>query len=228
MTQKQPKPEEIVVFSILKASQCSECGIQLEPGAWLKTEGDKALCLSCADLDLLVYLPSGNTALTRRTSKYTTLKAVLVRFSRSRQRYERQGILVEEAALQKAEADCLADAEVRERQRLRSAEKRTQQDKKYIQEFAQQISRQYPACSVAEAETIATHACQKYSGRVGRSAAAKDFDPAVIELAVVAHIRHVHTRYDEMLGNGWDRQEAREAIASDAQAVLSQWSTPFS
>jgi hypothetical protein len=76
---------------------------------------------------------------------------------------------------------------------------------------------------VAEVEAIATHACQKYSGRVGRSAAAKDFDPAVVELAVVAHIRHVHTRYDEMLGSGWDRQEAREAIASDVQAVIEQW-----
>jgi hypothetical protein len=54
----------------------------------LKKEAEKALCLSCADLDHLVYLPQGNTAMTRRASKYTTLRAILVRFSRSRQRYE--------------------------------------------------------------------------------------------------------------------------------------------
>jgi hypothetical protein len=220
---QQPKLEEIVVFSILKASQCSECSIHLEPGDWLKTEGDKALCLSCADMDHLVYLPSGNTALTRRSSKYTTLKAVLLRFSRSRKRYERRGILIEESALHRAEAECLADAEVRERQRLRSAEKRDQQDTEYIQEFAQQIQQQYRGCPVAEAEAIANHACQKYSGRVGRSAAAKEFEATVIELAVVAHIRHTHTRYDEMLASGWDRHEARGAIAADVQAVIEQW-----
>jgi hypothetical protein len=225
MVQKQPKPEEIVVFSILKASQCSECSTQLEPGDWLRTEGDKALCLSCADLDHLVYLPSGNTALTRRASKYTTLKAVLLRFSRSRQRYERQGIFVEESALQKAEADCLADAEVRERQRLRSADKRAQQDAEYIREFAQQIQQQYPGCPIAEAEAITNHACQKYSGRVGRSAAAKEFEATMIELAVIAHIRHTHTRYDEMLAGGWERHEAREVIAADVQTVLAQWRT---
>jgi hypothetical protein len=223
MVEKQPKPEEIVVFSILKESQCAECGIQLAPGDWLKTEGDKALCLSCADLDHLVYLPSGNTALTRRASKYATLKAVLLRFSRSRQRYERQGILIEEPALHRAEADCLADAEVRERQRLRSADKRAQQDAEYIREFAQQIQQQYPGCPVAESEAIANHACQKYSGRVGRSTAAKEFEATVIELAVVAHIRHTHTHYDEMLASGWERHEARGAIVADVQAVLQQW-----
>jgi hypothetical protein len=34
---------------------------------------------------------------------------VVVRFSRARKRYERQGILVEEAALEQAEAQCLDD-----------------------------------------------------------------------------------------------------------------------
>lgn len=174
-------------------------------------------------MEHLVYLPSGNTALTRRASKYTTLKAVLLRFSRSRQRYERQGILIEESALHRAEAECLADAEVRERQRLRSVEKRAQQDAEYIQEFAQQIQQQYPGCPVDEAEAIANHACQKYSGRVGRSAAAKEFEATMIELAVIAHIRHIHTRYDEMLASGWERHEARDAIAADVQAVLEQW-----
>src|SRR5512138_1286383 len=38
----------------------------------------------------------------RRASRYSSLKAVLVRFSRSRNRYERQGVLVEEAALARA------------------------------------------------------------------------------------------------------------------------------
>jgi len=36
-----------------------------------------------------------------------------VRFSRARRRYERQGVLVDEAALARAEAECLSDADAR-------------------------------------------------------------------------------------------------------------------
>ena len=62
--------------------------------------------MQCADLDHLVYLPAGDAALTRRAKRASRLSAVVVRFSRSRQRYERQGILVEEEALEAAEAEC--------------------------------------------------------------------------------------------------------------------------
>jgi hypothetical protein len=55
---------------------------------------------------------------------------------------------------------------------------------------------------------IAEHACRKYSGRVGRSAAAKQFDEQAIQLAVVAHIRHRYIRYDELLFKGWDRMKS--------------------
>ena len=40
-------------------------------------------------------LPAGDMALTRRATKYSGKSATVVRFSRSRGRYERQGILVE-------------------------------------------------------------------------------------------------------------------------------------
>ena len=61
--------------------------------------GEKgALCLPCADLDHLVFLPSGDAALTRRAGKHSTLAAVVLKWSRARKRYERQGFLVEETA----------------------------------------------------------------------------------------------------------------------------------
>ena len=63
-----------------------------------------------ADLDHLVYLLRGDAALTRRARKHSALTAVAVRFSRSRGRYERQGVLIEEAALERAEEECLGDA----------------------------------------------------------------------------------------------------------------------
>jgi hypothetical protein len=45
-----------------------------------------------------VFLPAGDAALSRRARKASTLSAVVVRFSRPRKRYERQGILVEPKA----------------------------------------------------------------------------------------------------------------------------------
>jgi hypothetical protein len=167
--------------------------------------------------------PTGNTALTRRASKYSTLRAIVLRFSQSRKRYKQQGILVEIAALQQAESDCLADAELRDRRREREAICRNQQDAAYIVEFTCHICSRYPACPADQSAVIADHACQKYSGRVGRSAAAKDFAPEAIDL-VIAHIRHVHTRYDELLASGWERYAAREAIAVEVQEVLKKWS----
>lgn len=225
MTMKghQNSTSDIVVFSISRASECSECGAELWKGDFLKKEGEKALCLSCADLDRLVYLGRGDATLTRRASKYSSLRAVVVQFSKARQRYERQGILVEESALHQAEQECLADAEVRALRQERDAVRRERLDVEYVDKFAQQVIAQYPFCPAEEATAIAEHACQKYSGRVGRSAAAKVFDPEAIALAVVAHVRHRHTNYDEILMSGWERHEARAAVALTIEVVLHQW-----
>jgi hypothetical protein len=62
-------------------------------------------------MDHLVFCGAGDAALTRRASKYSGMSAVVVRFSRSRRRYERQGILVEQPALERAEVECLAEEE---------------------------------------------------------------------------------------------------------------------
>lgn len=221
--QQQKKADEIVVFSITRESHCSECGVELWQGDFLKKEGDKALCLACADLDRLVYLGRGDATLTRRASKYSTLRAVVVRFSKARKRYERQGILVEESALQKAEQECLSDADVRALRQERAASKRERLDAEYVDEFARQVVVRYPSCPAEEATAIAEHTCRKYSGRVGRSAAAKAFEAEAIDLAVMAHVRHCHTNYDELLMSGWERDEARAVIDSTIQAVLEKW-----
>ena len=55
--------DEIVVFSIVKPSVCSECGSELTKGSFLKMEKENPLCLECADLDHLVYLQKGDVAL---------------------------------------------------------------------------------------------------------------------------------------------------------------------
>jgi hypothetical protein len=215
--------KELVVFSIIKGSVCSDCGAELAPGQLLRLEGERAFCMDCADLGDLVFLPSGNVALTRRSRKYSSLSAVVVRFSRARGRYERQGVLVEVAALERATAECLGDEEGRRAQRERAAMYREKVDARYVDEFAQQIRRVFPGCPAESAARIAEHACQKHSGRVGRSASAKSFDESAIDLAVRAHVRHVHTEYDRLLARGLERDEARARVAADAGVVLERW-----
>ncbi len=102
---KLEKPPEKVVFCILKDSKCSECHIELNKGSFLYKEHDKVFCLKCSSVDKLVFLPSGDAKLTRRAKQYSKTYAVVVQFSRLRKRYERQGLLVEEDALQKAEVE---------------------------------------------------------------------------------------------------------------------------
>jgi hypothetical protein len=218
--------QDIVVFSIVRESTCAECGTELAKGNFLRMEKERPLCMACADLDHLWFLPSGNTALTRRARKHSTLHAVVVRFSRTRGRYERQGLLVEEAALQQAERECLDDAAVRERARARAAERRVEVDERYAADFVQRLGELFPGCPVPESQAIAAHACEKYSGRVGRSAAAREFDRDAIELAVRAHIRHCHTPYDKLLARGADRADARAAVRDAVDKVFERWQQP--
>jgi len=192
--------------------------------AWITLAGDKgALCLTCADLDHLVFLPSGDPALTRRAKKNSRLCAVVLKWARARKRYERQGLLVEENALERAETECLADAEIRQFRRMREAERREIMDKEYVKEYAGQIRRCYPRLPSGLEVKIAEHACLKYSGRVGRSAGAKRFDEESITLAVVAHVRHTQTEYDDLLMRGIDRFDARRLVKGKINQMIDEW-----
>lgn len=215
---------EIKVFISHRDSKCDECGEELGRQAWITLEEDKgALCLACADLDELVFLPTGDAALTRRSKKYSTLSAVVLKFSRARGRYERQGLLVEEDALAQAEAECLADIEIRQRRNERARERRAELDEEFVREFAKRISVIFPKCPDGREQIIAEHACLKYSGRVGRSAGAKTYDEEMIRLAVMAHVRHRETNYDSLLAKGWSRGEARSQVRDRVEAILKNW-----
>ena len=134
------KPKDLKVFVSKRDSICDECDAELGRGIFITlTKKGFPLCLTCADLDHLVYLPSGDAALSRRARKYSILSAVVLKFSSARKRNERQGLLVESEALEKAENECLADAEARARRRKRAAERREQLDKIYVKQFAEYI-----------------------------------------------------------------------------------------
>lgn len=218
------KSEDIKVFISHRDSKCDECGEELGRKAWITLEENKgALCLGCADLDELVFLPSGDAALTRRARKHSVLSAVVLKFSKARGRYERQGLLVEESALDEAEAECLADAEARERRAERQRERQAELDQKYVEQFAKRIREVFPACPTKRELQIAEHACRKYSGRIGRSVAAKSLDEAAVLLAVAAHIRHRETNYDRLLAAEWDRADARAEVKYRVDELLQRW-----
>lgn len=217
------KSTDIVVFMVRRETKCAECGKELFDGNLLRMESNRPLCLDCADLGHLEFLTSGNTALTRRATKYSPLRAVVVRWARARKRYERQGILVTPAAIDRAETECQADEEQRARQRERAALRREAEDLEYESTVAKKLKELFPGCPPQEAAQIAAWTCRKYSGRVGRSAAAKEYDPQALRLAVIAHIRHEHTKYDELLMKHGDRQLARAEVRPKIETVLNRW-----
>lgn len=100
LADKQSTPPDLVVIWPLKEWTCANCA---RTGDLLFMTEAGPTCLPCAGLDHLVYLPSGDAGLTRRARKASGVSAVVVRYSRSRHRYERQGLLVEPAALKAAE-----------------------------------------------------------------------------------------------------------------------------
>ncbi len=216
----QKRRHDLVVVSPLKDWNCAECS---RNSGLLRMVDEGPLCMSCADLDHLVFLPSGDAAVTRRARKASALSAVVVRFSRARKRYERQGVLVEEQALERAEAECLADADARARRRDRERARRAQQDLRFQAEMAREIMRLFPGCPRRRADAIAQHAGGRGTGRVGRTAAGRALDPSAIAMAVAASVRHEDTDYDDLLMSDIDRWEARERVRADVDRVLERW-----
>jgi len=116
--QRTAASANLKVFIAGREVQCSDCNEDLGRQAWIfLAENRGPLCLACADLDHLAFLLSGDPAVTRRARAGSSLSAVVLKWSRSRKHYERQGLLVEAPALECAEVECLGDADARGRRR---------------------------------------------------------------------------------------------------------------
>ncbi len=97
LAEKASRAPELVVIQPLNAEwTCHRCG---GTGDLLMMENAGPACLRCVGLDDLEFLPAGDALLTRRIKARSARHAVVVRFSKSRRRYERQGLLVEPQAL---------------------------------------------------------------------------------------------------------------------------------
>lgn len=76
---KKPEDDSLAVFYSDYDLKCAECGKDiLKHSLIFNLPVKRAVCLSCAGLDKLVYLPSGNTALTVRSCKYPEVSAVVM------------------------------------------------------------------------------------------------------------------------------------------------------
>ena len=97
LAEKASRAADLVVIQPLNAAwNCHRCG---GTGDLLVMENPGPACLRCVGLGDLEFLSAGDALLTRRAKAKSARYAVVVRFSRSRRRYERRGLLVEPQAL---------------------------------------------------------------------------------------------------------------------------------
>ena len=72
-----------------------------------------------------------------------------------------------------------------------------------------------PGAPYADIEAIRTEAGAKHM---------KDLPPSIaVWLATVAHVRHRHTDYEQLLAEGYDRDAARFFVIDRTNEVLTSW-----
>jgi hypothetical protein len=213
----------MIFFKVLKDIKCDKCGSKIRQGNVLREVKEKVYCLKCSGMEGLVLLPAGDRTLTVRAKKLSKLSAVVLKWNKIRKCYERQGLLVGKKALTEARRSCAADKDIRKEKRKKAAVYAAKADLKYKKSFATAVTQAYPGCGIKNAGFIAEHACEKYSGRVGRSAAAKKLEPQTINLAVRAFIRHNMTEYESLFEKGYFKTKARKTIIGQVNEIAEKW-----
>lgn len=89
--------------------------------------------------------------------------------------------------------------------------------------FAARVLARFPSAPVGEATRIARYACGRGTERVGALVGGDGYLDHAVELAVIAHLRHRYTDYDRLLGEGSDRDAARERVQPEVLRLLRQW-----
>lgn len=52
----------------------------------------------------------------------------------------------------------------------------------------------------------------------------RDLPPSIaVWIATIAHVRHVHTQYDALLEEGYDRDSARHFVVDEINEALTRW-----
>lgn len=133
-----------------------------------------------------------------------------------------EGILVRNQDAAKLQAALeLKHAKNTPQEKARRAAARQRHHQQEVAAAASAIRERFPSLPNGLEQTIAKHAWQIGSGRVGRSRMADD----PIYDAVIAHARHQFTNYEQLLQQGWDREDARQKINARLTKLIAQWQT---
>lgn len=201
------------VLSTEHAWECDECGAA---GDFFLKGKKSGVCLGCAGLGHLEFLPCGDATLTRHARKASRMSAVVMQMNLRRMRHERRGILVEPAAVEFAARECLADSDFRASLSHRLAHPQA--------EVAATIAEHFPGCPPDRAGAIALHVVA-LSVRPRRAVPEVDVD--AVRPAVEASVRHVDTDFDDLLMAGADREAALATVATRVDSVVSAWRGGF-
>ncbi|KAF1918742.1 hypothetical protein BDU57DRAFT_443251 [Ampelomyces quisqualis] len=90
-----------------------------------------------------------------------------------------------------------------------------------ISKATTELQKQFPAIPGADKGLVLKHGFKKHSGRVGRTGSLPLHKKVM--LAVIAHIRHMHSNYDALLRAGQPREAARKATWKTIEGVMREW-----
>lgn len=80
---------------------------------------------------------------------------------------------------------------------------------------AKAVTALLPLAPLADIEAIRTAALDR---------GMKTLPPTIaVWLATIAHVRHVHTEYDRLMDEGYDRDSARHFVVDAINATLTRW-----
>ena len=97
---------EVVWISHKHDQTCDKCGKELGRGNIVQLNRTDGLrCATCAGYADLCFLPAGDAKLTRLATAMSSHVVIVVKWSNTRKRHERQGILVDDRAYDAAVQD---------------------------------------------------------------------------------------------------------------------------
>lgn len=196
---KNPSPRPTVRLEYLKVD-CDNCGGIHKP--IVSTNGG-GFCLDCAGLGHLVYLPAGDAALTRRTTKTARLTIAV---GRVHTRRSREGVLAEQRDIEHAAQQCLAD------------DHRNAHTDDLGRTIADGIRAEFPGCPPARAGGIARFLAV-YGGYSPNACKHPD---TICEWAA-ASVRHIDTGYDNLILSGVGPVDACRRVQPRVDDILGTW-----
>lgn len=171
-----------------------------------------------------VEVPSGDPFLTRTIKSIA--ETVYVRMQKNKRGgySSAVGLFAPPDVVLAARTKAEQTAPERDERRQKGAVYRATKERKVQAGLTKILLERFPGMPEDEAPAIVARAFEVGSGRVGRTSKLSGDDK--LAMAVKAHIRHTHTRYDQLLQFGWDRDDAREAVWARVSEVYERWLRP--